>query len=118
LLLGDALVLAAATVVGFATHDTLGSAGARLLTTFLPWLAAWLLLGPALGALEEPRPGARPALWAAWGMLLAAPLAAVLRAAWLGTAVLPLFVAIMGGVTALGIFLWRWFYGGWRGRYG
>lgn len=116
--MGDVLVLALATAIGFASHNTLGTAGARLFTTFLPWLVAWLVFAPAFGVLDEPRSGWRAPLRAAWAMLMAAPLAAVLRAAWLGTAVLPWFVGIMGGVTAVGIFVWRSLYRGWSGRYG
>ncbi|GEM_PF-6293776 len=40
-------------------------------------------------------------------MLLAAPLTALLRAAMLNTAALPLFALILGGSAALGMLAWR-----------
>lgn len=38
LLGGDSLTLALVTMIGFASHGTLGSAGVRMVTTFAPWL--------------------------------------------------------------------------------
>ena len=46
LLVGDIIVLGLITLFGFATHNELGSAGLRMFTTFIPLLAAWLLLSP------------------------------------------------------------------------
>lgn len=108
LLIGDAIVLALVTLYGFKTHGTLSTAGAHMLTTFLPWLAAWLLVAPHVGVfhseyLREPRDLWRPF----WAMLLASPLGGLLRAVWLGGTVLPVFVAVFGGISALGILLWR-----------
>jgi hypothetical protein len=49
-------------------------------------------------------------------VLLAAPLATVLRAAWLGTAALPLLVLVMGLASALAILIWRVVYAAIVGR--
>jgi ABC-type xylose transport system permease subunit len=40
-------------------------------------------------------------------MLLAAPLAGLLRAMMLNSVVIPLFVLILGGSAALGMLVWR-----------
>lgn len=111
LLGGDGAVLALVTLLGFASHQELGTAGARMLTTYLPLLIAWLLIAPPLrlydpGIVSNPRQLWRPL----WAMLLAAPLAGWLRAVWLNHSILPIFVAVLGGVSALFLLAWRVIY--------
>jgi hypothetical protein len=111
LLAGDILVLGLMTLVGFASHGAFSTAGARMLTTFLPVLAAWLLLGPHLGVFDEARAEDSRQLWRPfWAWVLAAPLAACLRGAWLGTPILPVFVAVLAATNALALLLWRGLY--------
>lgn len=110
---GDIVTLMLVTGLGFATHQTLESAGLRMLTTFVPLMLAWLLVSVPLGAydpehLVEPRQLWRPI----YAMALAAPMAAWLRSIWLGSAIVPIFVAVLAGVSALAILVWRvifWF---------
>lgn len=111
LLAGDILILALVTIYGFASHGTLGSAGERMLTTFLPLVVSWLLIAPHLGVFDaggalDPRRLWRPF----WAMVLAGPMAAFLRGAWLSAPIMPLFVVILGGVSALGLLAWRCIY--------
>jgi len=108
LILGDVITLALVTVFGFASHDELGTAGARMLTTFIPLVAAWLLVAPHLRVFNidvanDPRQLWRPF----WAMVLAGPMAAWMRGAWLSSPILPLFVVILGGVSALALLAWR-----------
>ncbi len=106
--LGDALTLLLVTVAGFARHDELGTAGLRLLTTFIPLAAAWYLVAPHLGVFRAGQVDDVKQLWRPfWAMILAAPLAAWLRAVWLGTSILPVFVAVIGGISALSLVVWR-----------
>lgn len=113
LILGDLFAIAIVTVIGFATHDKADLALLpRMLATFLPLTAAWLLTAPWLGLFDEkitanPRQLWRPVL----AMLLAGPLAAVLRAFWLGGVVIPIFAVVLSGSAGLGMFAWRalWF---------
>ena len=108
---GDIVALAIVTIVGFASHGTAGSAGIRMLTTFFPLLAAWLLIAPHLKVydLEVVIDGRQ--LWRPfWAMILAAPMAAWLRGLILNSPILPLFVIILGGVGALTILAWRGLY--------
>ncbi|HEX6304057.1 MAG TPA: DUF3054 domain-containing protein [Anaerolineales bacterium] len=117
LLIGDTFILALMTLIGFFFHGTLGTGGGRLLTTFLPSLAAWLLIAPHLGAYDPQRAAQLRQVWRPfWAMLLSAPMAAWLRAIWLNTAVVPIFVVVFGGVNALAILLWRAIYGVAAGR--
>jgi hypothetical protein len=110
-LAGDAVTLALVTLAGFASHDTLGSAGARMLSTFIPLLLAWLLLAPHLGVFASRNTDQPRQLWRPfWAMILAAPMAGFLRGVWLNAPVLPIFVVILGGVSALSILLWRTLY--------
>jgi hypothetical protein len=108
LIAGDLLVLALVTAYGFASHNELGSAGWRMLTTFLPLLAGWLLAALPLGALDPLRASDLRQLWRPfWAMILAGPLAACLRGVWLETPIQPVFVVVLGGVSALALLAWR-----------
>lgn len=111
LLGGDVITLILVTVFGFATHGTLGSAGYRMLTTFMPLLFAWLLVAPFLGVFDPGRTSDWRQLWRPfWAMILAAPMAAWIRGFWLNSAIIPIFVFVLGGVGALAILLWRGLY--------
>jgi hypothetical protein len=117
LLPGDILVLALVTFFGFARHGTLGSAGLRMLSTFVPLTLAWLLIAPHLGAFDEtycrdPRQIWRPF----WAMVLGGPLAAFFRGVLLGQPVQIVFVIVLGGVSALSLAAWRFVYWFWRYR--
>lgn len=112
LLAGDLLALAVVTLYGFASHDTLLTAGTHMLTTFLPLAVSWLLVGPHLGVYNVQRSTDWRQLWRPfWAMVLAGPLAAWMRAVLLGsTPILPLFVVVLGGFAALGLLAWRLLY--------
>lgn len=112
LLIGDVLTLALVTVFGFAHHGTVAVAGAeRFLATFIPLVVAWLLVAPFLGAFDLSRVVEWRQLWRPfWGMVLAAPMAAFLRGVWLNSAILPVFVFVLGGVSALALLVWRGLY--------
>lgn len=108
---GDGITLALVTLVGFARHDELGTAGFRMLSTFIPLLVAWLLVAPHLGAFDFQRLREPLQLWRPfWAMVLAAPLAGWLRGVWLNAPIIPIFVAVLGGVSALALLLWRSIY--------
>jgi hypothetical protein len=82
-----------------------------MLTTFLPLTAAWLLVAPHLQVYNRQNILNWQQLWRPfWSMILAAPLAAWLRGLILGAPILPVFVIILGGVSALGILTWRGIY--------
>jgi hypothetical protein len=105
---GDVIAIALVTGFGFATHGTLGSAGLRLLSTFIPLLIAWFAVAPFLGAYDTQRAQKPSQLWRPfWAMVLAAPLAAWLRGAWLNAPILPVFVLVLAGFSSLGILAWR-----------
>lgn len=111
LFLGDVLTLALTTLVGFSFHGTLSTAGSRILATFLPSLVAWLLVAPLLGSYDLDRSLQLPQLWRPfWAMVLAAPMAALLRGLWLNAPILPAFVIVLGGINALAILVWRGLY--------
>ena len=112
LILGDILALAAITLIGFATHgETSLSFLPRMGTTFFPLVVSWFLIAPWLGLFEEQIVLDRRQIWRpVLAMVLAAPMAAILRAAMLNTAALPLFALILGSTSALGIFIWRGLY--------
>lgn len=96
------------TLIGFATHGELEEAGWRILTTYLPLLASWFLMALASDILNlelalNPRQLWRPAL----SMVLAVPLAVLLRGLWLNRPILPIFAVVLAGFCMLGILIWR-----------
>jgi hypothetical protein len=111
LVAGDLLVLALVTVFGFAMHGTVSTAGMRMLTTFIPLAIAWFLAAPHLGVFDFGRVADLRQLWRPfWAMILAGPLAAWVRGAWLNSPILPVFVVALCGVSALSLALWRLLY--------
>jgi hypothetical protein len=112
LILGDILALAVITLIGFATHGETGlSFLPRMGTTFFPLVVSWFLIAPWLGLFDEHIVLDRRQIWRpVLAMVFAAPMAAILRAAMLNTAALPLFSLILGSTSALGIFIWRGLY--------
>ena len=108
LVTGDAVVLALVTLYGFASHDLLGSAGWRLLSTFGPLLLSWFLVSPHLRVFDLQRVAQPRQLWRPfWAMVLAGPLAAFLRGLILDAPIIPLFVIVLGGISALALLAWR-----------
>ena len=111
LIIGDILTLTIVTVIGFASHGTAGTAGSRMLTTFIPLLVAWLLIAPHLKVYDRDIVLDGRQLWRPfWAMVLAGPMAAWLRGVLLNSPILPVFVIILGGVSALAILAWRGLY--------
>jgi len=111
LFIGDTLTIGLVTIIGFASHNTLETAGMRMLSTFLPLLGAWLLAAPLVGLYDLQIAQDLRQLWRPlWAMIFAAPLAAWLRGIWLGSPILPVFILVIGGVTALGLIIWRGIY--------
>ena len=108
LIAGDIITLGIVTIFGFASHGTAGSAGSRMLTTFIPLVAAWFLIAPFLKVYDPQVVREWREIWRPfWSMVLAAPMAVWMRGMILDAPILPLFVIILGGVSALGILLWR-----------
>ncbi len=108
---GDIVVAALITIWGFSSHDRLTSAGFRMLTTFLPVLIAWMMVAPLLGVYDPQRAADPQQLWRPfWAMVLAGPMAALIRAFWLDQAIAPIFVIVLGGFSALGLLAWRIMY--------
>jgi len=118
LITGDILALAIITVIGFASHgETDISFAPRMFTTFIPLVVSWFLIAPWLGLfntqiISDPKQLWRPPL----AMLLASPMATILRAAMLNGVALPLFALILGGSAALGMLVWRGLFLFWRSK--
>ncbi len=112
LILGDIISLAILTVIGFATHGETGfSFLPRMGVIWLPMLFGWFVLSPWFGLSDEQVIISPRNLWRIiLVMLFVAPLAATVRAALLGAAMLPLFPLILGGSNAIGMMVWRWIY--------
>jgi len=109
LILGDILMIAILTIIGFVSH---GEADAsfipRMGTTFFPAVIGWFLLAPWFGLFDETVAVNSKLLWRVpLAMLIAAPLASILRSAMLGSAALPLFTLILGSTFAVGMSVWR-----------
>ena len=111
LLAGDMLVLALVTLFGFARHGGLASSGVRPLTTFIPLVVGWLLVAPFLGVFDPQRAANPRQLWRPfWAMVLAGPMAGWLRGVLLNEPIQPVFVFVLGGISALALLAWRSLY--------
>jgi hypothetical protein len=119
LLLGDILTLGVVTLLGFARHDIMEAAPGRIWATYIPWVGAWVLVSTLTGVLDPVRAREARGLWRPMlALMLATPLAATLRAAWLNAPIQWIFVVVLAGVGALGLGLWRLLYWLWRRRSG
>jgi hypothetical protein len=112
LILGDALAIALLTIIGFATHGAVEAAFLpRMAAAFFPVLFSWFVLAPRFGLFDEQVAADPKLLWRVpLAMLFAAPLAAILRSAILGSLAVPLFALVLGVSNALGMIVWRWAY--------
>jgi hypothetical protein len=112
IILGDILAILIVTVIGFATHGEADlSFLPRMSAAFFPLTIAWFLLAPWFGLFQSeiisnPKQLWRPVL----AMLLAAPLAAVLRGLLLNAPIIPIFAVVLASTSAFGMFLWRGIY--------
>src|SRR5258706_10104036 len=107
LILGDILMIAILTIIGFVSH---GEADAsfipRIGTTFFPVVIGWFLLAPWFGLFDETiAVNSKLLCRVPLAMLIAAPLALILRSAMLGSAALPLFTLILCSTFVLGLLL-------------
>jgi hypothetical protein len=109
---GDALAIALLTIIGFATHGAAEAAFLpRMAAAFFPVLFSWFVLAPWFGLFDEHAAGNPKLLWRVpLAMLFAAPLAAILRSAILGSLAVPLFALVLGITNTLGIIVWRGVY--------
>lgn len=107
LLIGDLITLLVVTIIGIGSHENTISIY-RVGVNFLPLTIAWLIVAPWFGAYDQniiPYFKRIPQLLLA--VLVAAPLAALLRGFILNTMVQPIFVVVLGLTNALGIGIWR-----------
>lgn len=107
LVTGDALIVLAITLFGYHSHNQ-SLLGLHWMTTFLPVVLCWGLIAPWFGlynaeVVTDPLQTWRliPAL------LLATPLAVLLRSLWLGRPVIWIFVLVLGGILLLAFSIWR-----------
>ncbi len=108
MILGDLFAILVLTLIGFASHAELTSAGWRLLTTFLPVSVAWLISAYFLGALDVNIAKAPSQLWKpAIAMFFAAPLAVILRGLWLNRPIIPIFAVVLTASAILCMLVWR-----------
>ena len=109
---GDILALAILTFIGFSTHGETGIAFLpRMGAIFVPMMISWFLIAPWFGLFQPEITSNPKQLWrSALAMLFAAPLVAVLRGFILNAPIIPIFVAVLGVTTALGMALWRGIY--------
>ena len=109
---GDILAILFTTFVGFVTHGE-GNLSflPRFLAAFIPLVIAWFLLAPWFELFQPEITSSPQQLWRpALAMLFAAPLAGVFRGLILQSAILPIFIIVLGATSALGMVIWRGIY--------
>lgn len=112
LILGDVLALAIVTLIGFTTHGETGvSFLPRMAAAFVPLCIGWFLLAPWFGLFQDETVREARWLWRpALAMLLAGPLAVVLRGLILNAPVIPIFGVVLSLTSAFGLTIWRALY--------
>lgn len=112
IILGDTLALVVTTTIGFATHgETALSFLPRFLAIFIPLTIAWFSIASWLGLFQSAISSTLKQLWRVpLVMLIAAPLAVIVRSFILRTEVIPIFMLALGGTSALGMMIWRGIY--------
>ena len=112
LIIGDLFAIAIVTMVGFATHNEANfSFLPRMAIVFFPLSVAWFLLSPWMGLFQQEITSSPKQLWRpAFVMIFAASLAVVIRGLILGAPIIPIFAAVLGGTSALGMLIWRGIY--------
>ncbi len=115
LIVGDFIAIALATVIGFITHGEMGAAYlSRMAASFFPVLLIWFLLAPWFGLFNDDVAANKKLIWRVpLAMLFVAPLAVMLRAAFLHVAVQATFALVLGSANAFALALWRFAYA-WR----
>lgn len=109
LITGDAAAIALIIITGFVTHDRVESGFLpRAAALSIPLMIVWFVLASKIRLFDpdivlNPRQLWRPAV----AMIASAPLAIVIRAAVLSAEVTPIFMIVLGLVSALGITAWR-----------
>ncbi len=107
LVAGDMLVVLAITLFGYHSHNQ-SLVGLHWMSTFLPVVFSWGLIAPWFG-LYNAEVVKNP--WQVWrilpALLLATPLAVLLRSLWLERPVIWIFVLVLGGILLLAFSIWR-----------
>lgn len=111
IVIGDIISLVIITLIGFGSHGALKSAGLRMMSTFIPLAAAWVIASIGVGTYKPESINNLNQLWRPFlGMVLAGPLAAVFRGFWLNQPILPIFAVVLGGFSSIAIVIWRYCY--------
>lgn len=106
--IGDIVTLIILTLIGFATHGELNAGLPRMLAIFIPLLITWLVAATPIGALRLETARDFRQLWRpGWAMLLATPLAVILRGLIISRPVAPIFGLVLAGSGIIAIFIWR-----------
>jgi hypothetical protein len=109
---GDVIVIGVITLVGFASHGEVLTAGFRMLTTFGPLLLSWILVGFLSESFDLDRSIELKQIWRpGLAMLAAGPLAVVIRAFLLDSRpIIPIFALVVTLTNILGILIWRFIF--------
>jgi len=109
LIVGDVLILALVTFIGFVSHAELKLAFLpRMAAAFFPLAIAWFLRAPWFGLFQDGiTKNARELWWSAFVMLFAGPLATILRGIILNAPIIPIFAVVISVTAAVGLTLWR-----------
>ncbi len=112
IVIGDIIVLAIVTLIGFSTHGEVNvSFLPRMAATLIPLCGAWFLIAPWFGLFDDEVTSNAKLFWRpALALLFAGPLAVVVRALILNAAVAPIFAVVFSSTSAFGMMIWRVIY--------
>jgi hypothetical protein len=108
LLIDDMIVIFIITWIGINFHQTDIYVFNRMTYTFLPFFGAWIFFAFPLQLYDPVKASTWNQLWRIpVNAILAAPLAASIRAVWLGLPIVPVFVLVMGFTITIGVLISR-----------
>lgn len=111
LIIGDIVIIAIVTVIGFVTHDEFALQFLpRMAAMFFPLVAAWLVLALWVGLFEAQTGFKRQLLWQIpLAVIFAVPLAFIVRGLILsGMPVVPIVAVVFIAITAIALIIWRY----------
>ncbi len=116
-LIGDVIVVALMTVIGFASHQQFGAIG-RMALTFVLAFAGWVWFAPWFGLFDESICRTPGRVWwrVAWAWTAVGPFVTVIRSLVLMSPLNPVFTVVFTVTQLVAFVIWRSAFGWWASR--
>lgn len=111
LLLGDSGTIIIIVLLGGLFHKTITYNYSSIFITSISWIIGWISLASISRLYNHEYVIKIESVWfSVWVMILASPIAGLIRGVILEKPIIPVFVGVLGGVLAISMFFWRLLY--------